>query len=530
MMKKRILATLLCGVILASAAACNTKDKSIDQTVETTIETPIENPMENPTEKPTEKPAEPPTDIRFSFLSQKEKETWRVRLISVLAARDIKDYEAGLPGSYAVGLMDLDLNNTPEVLVAYPGGSIGNVFLEIYDLATGKELTSYNAGSSGNGMDICFYVADKEGDPVILEEGWMRALDIGGLDRVKMLPGTIEALEEDAKLLFAVSEKDGYYSVNGKQVQKSEYETSYQQFLKDHRKIEATQIQMIQWTDLKSKDRETLVAEMADALIASSQGFIDYTKKPTEKPSVPSDGSFVEDEGRYHRIIKKADGVYKLEIFDQDGKLVHEKESASGISCWTEDGDLLQFRGFSASPDNYLFYSVSQNKLSKTFHDVRAVEKNLVAYLVTEDKSSRLAVENIFDKEALCMDFECPKDVFEAYFAPDGKSVEVSFGSSTKPSKRVFCFENLPILKVTTICYVRLSASVQEDVYHVSSGHPALLRPANGDTVRLLETLEGGTYKDADGNERKDWHRILYRGKEMYVTADSFEVLTYEVK
>ena len=35
---------------------------------------------------------------------------------------------------------------------------------------------------------------------------------------------------------------------------------------------------------------------------------------------------------------------------------------------------------------------------------------------------------------------------------------------------------------------------------------------------------------DADGNERNDWHKIVYNGRELYVTADSFEVLTYEVK
>ena len=254
------------------------------------------------------------------------------------------------------------------------------------------------------------------------------------------------------------------------------------------------------------------------------------TETPIEKPEDPAGGTTVENEGANYRITKIND-IYKLEIFDQGGKLVHEEESASKIYCWTEDDDILQFKGFSASPDNCLFYSVSQNKLSQLFHDVRVVKKDLVAYLVMEEKSSRLVVENIFDKESFCMDFDCPKDVFEAYFAPDGKSIEISFGSSLKPSKRVFCFETLPILKVTTICYVRTLTSVQEqDFYYISSGNPALLRPANGDTVRLLETIEGGTYKDADGNERNDWHKILYRGKVCYVTADSFEVLTYEVK
>lgn len=281
MMKKRILATLLCGVVLASATACNTKDKSIDQSVETTIE----NPMENPTEKPVEIPTKNPEGVEVQFLSKQVKESWRSPLLSFLSTHDRSDYLNGIGGSYAMGLMDLDFDNIPEVLIAHPGGSMGNVYLMIYDLATGENLTDYNAGYFGKRTDVCFSVAFQNGMPVVLEEGNMRALDIGYLDRIKVLPKTVKTLEKDARQLFAASEADGYYAVDGQEVEKSEYEAKYQQFWQEYEKIEATTLRLIRWGTVESDTPEKTAEKMVDALINSSQAFIDYTKQPTEKPT-----------------------------------------------------------------------------------------------------------------------------------------------------------------------------------------------------------------------------------------------------
>jgi hypothetical protein len=235
-----------------------------------------------------------------------------------------------------------------------------------------------------------------------------------------------------------------------------------------------------------------------------------------------------------HYKITQANGAFKIEVFDKNGVCVYSDEHTDKIYCYFE-ADILRIvysapSGYSGKLNKYRFYNISTNTLSEVFENVRAFRGELVAYTVEEGNTPCLVVENVFDKTALQQKFECPQQVSSAYFALDGKSIEISFGNHSKPSKRVFCFETLPILKVTTICYVRYSTSVQGEVYYINSGNPALLRPANEDTVRLLETLEGGTYKDADGNERNDWHKILYNGKVCFVTADSFEVLTYEVK
>ena len=724
-MKKRILATLLCGVILASAVSCNTKEKNADQATETTAQqsTEAETTVEILTKNPEGEEGQ--------FLSKQVRESWRGALLSFLSTHDRNDYLGGIGGSYAMGLMDLDFDNIPEVLIAYPGGSMGNVFLMIYDLATGENITDYNAGYFGKGTDVCFSVAFQNGAPVILEEGNMRALDIGYLDRVKVLPKTVKTLEEDAKQVFAASEADGYYAVDGQEVEKSEYEAKYQQFWKEYEKIEATMLRLIMWSTVESDTPEKTAEKMVDALINSSQAFIDYTKQPTEKPTekasvfgdyqdllgtlvllqqenglekfraehpnldereeklltslcevdaramgycvkdvtsdgvddllllysnfsiralytmhegmpvfirlFDNDGSVFFDslrdyvkiynylqvnegtlskrvyslgtikDGKYveiatvgytyhtdtreetdffwtengelrsadaftvyeelerfengasfssnpakltytaileddthavgknqHYKITQANGAFKIEVFDKNGVCVYSDEHTDKIYCYFDE-DILRI--VYSSPSGYYgykyrFYNISTNRLSEIFENVTAFRGELVAYTVEEGNTPCLVVENVFDKTALQQKFECPQQVSSAYFALDGKSIEISFGSYSKPSKRVFCFENLPILKVTTICYVRYSTSVQGNgnVYYINSGNPALLRPANGDTVRLLETVEGGTYKDADGNERNDWHKILYSGEVCFVTADSFEVLTYEVK
>jgi hypothetical protein len=64
-------------------------------------------------------------------------------------------------------------------------------------------------------------------------------------------------------------------------------------------------------------------------------------------------------------------------------------------------------------------------------------------------------------------------------------------------------------------------------VYFLNSGNPALLRPENGDVVRLLERVRGGEYPSDDGT-RNDWYKIAYHGQVCYVTADSFEVIAVE--
>ena len=54
-------------------------------------------------------------------------------LTAILSKTEIHDdYEPGIPGSCAVGLMDLDFDHSPEVLAAYAGGSIMRLWGKTY--------------------------------------------------------------------------------------------------------------------------------------------------------------------------------------------------------------------------------------------------------------------------------------------------------------------------------------------------------------------------------------------------------------
>ena len=57
-----------------------------------------------------------------------------------------------------------------------------------------------------------------------------------------------------------------------------QYDEYYQTFLDEYKKIESTQIQLIKWSSIESENRNELVEKMAEALIHTSQDFIDNKK------------------------------------------------------------------------------------------------------------------------------------------------------------------------------------------------------------------------------------------------------------
>ena len=245
---KRLATIILSALLLFSAfVGCNTSDN---------------NSIEN-------------SENEYTFISQEEKNTWRDKLINVLSNCDIY-------GSFAVGLMDLNFDNSPEVFAAYAGGSMGNVFVEIYDLDLGEKLISYDAAHWEDQENIYLCVADKNGECIILSEGALRIPDLGWTKLINVLPKSIDSQSRYlmTENLFAesVSNEVGYYEHNGKIIEKSQYDEYYQTFLDEYKKIESTQIQLIKWSSIESENRNELVEKMADALIHTSQDFIDNKK------------------------------------------------------------------------------------------------------------------------------------------------------------------------------------------------------------------------------------------------------------
>lgn len=502
MMKKRILIALLCGVILASATACNTKDKTIDQSVETTIE----SPTENPTEKPIDSPDSPDSASVFG-----DYQDLLGTLVLLQQENGVEKFRTEHPN------LDEREEKLLTSLCEVDARALGYCMKDVTSDGV-DELLLLNSNFS-----IRALYTMHEGMPVFI-----KSFDNYGsvfFDSLRDYVKIYNYLQVDegalSKRVYSLGTiKDGKY-----------VETATVGYTYHTDTREETDFFWTENGELRSADAFTVYEELE--LFKDGASFSSNPAKLTYTAILENDPHAVGKDQHYR--ITQANGVFKIEVFDKNGVCVYSDEHTNTIYCYAE-ADILRIvysapSGYSGKLNKYRFYNISTNTLSEVFENVRAFRRELVAYEVEEGNTTRLVVENIFDKTAFQQKFECPQQVSSAYFAPDGKSIEVSFGSSLKPSKRVFCFETLPILRVTTICYVRTLTSVQEqDFYYISSGNPALLRPANEDTVRLLETIEGGTYKDADGNERNDWHKILYSGKICFVTADSFEVLTYEVK
>ncbi len=238
-------------------------------------------------------------DKKHSYISQEQKNTWYDKLHALLLKSDIHDSDHGILGSYAAGLMDFNLDNTPELILAYHGGSMGNLPLEIYDINTGEKLANYDSSMYDKNNTACIYVARKNNEYVVLSE---KAFRIPPLDSVSFI--SIISSGENSDFINSTNlfykettdnETNIMYEYQGQSVDKDEYDEKYQQFLEEYEKIEETQLQLfkwsafgkLEWKDLDGKEgvdpesRQSLVNKMTFALLHSSQKFIRYKNQTT---------------------------------------------------------------------------------------------------------------------------------------------------------------------------------------------------------------------------------------------------------
>ncbi len=212
------------------------------------------------------------------ILSQSVKNTWKSDLVAILSEVDVRDPANSIPGSQSVGLMDLNFDNCPEVLVAWPGGSMGNLFIEIFDLTTHEKLASYDGSYDGH-----LYVAETNGTYVTLAEGSLRDPEHGWITMIDLLPDTLQnesgyLIPQNlfAKSAYPLSLEDELFFMEGESVSKSQYEEAYGKFLTDYTEVACSQLFLIDWSSLDLSDKDGIVEQMANALIHSPQIFLDF--------------------------------------------------------------------------------------------------------------------------------------------------------------------------------------------------------------------------------------------------------------
>ncbi len=274
---KKLFVSFFCLMIVLILSSCDEPDT--DKNDKGMTESNTEEISIAESESESESEAEEEDNF---FISQEVRNTWESDLTSILSGVDIWDIPNGMPGSHAIGLMDLNFDNVPEVLVAYPGGSMGNVHIEIYDLKTHNRIAYYFGMSyENNEGGIRLYVAKTNGGYVTLAEGGLRDPESGWCNIIHQLSSQLEIKDYDLRTesLFTKAQAantlgQGPYFFRGEHVEKEKYDEEYEKFLNNYKEVEATEIQLIRWDKLEVTNSEQRVPKMVNALINSSQEFI----------------------------------------------------------------------------------------------------------------------------------------------------------------------------------------------------------------------------------------------------------------
>lgn len=199
---------------------------------------------------------------------------WRESIITTLASSGC--YEEMHYGCFGAALMDLNFDNVPELIITYTGGSMGNVCIVAYDLQSGQEICFWGETPHYNDPYSIYLCAHQkpDGDYVLINKGALR----NGLEWYDLTMQMTDQYKFDClfeKVSTSLNIPDRYYC-NGQEVEQTEFDTLTAVFEQTYIEIAQTQIQIIHWEDLDTSDKDTALAAMACALIASEQQFIDY--------------------------------------------------------------------------------------------------------------------------------------------------------------------------------------------------------------------------------------------------------------
>jgi len=227
----------------------------------------------------------------FDYVSLTERSGWRDRLIARLTEQKSKaSADQDFVGNVGVGLIDIDLDGTPEVAFSYPGGSAGNTFFILVDMDSGEEVGSFSPGWYGDkhlGELAIFLDTELNRYSYVgvcnYREGW---------DTLYTLTYTVsykEALSEyDQDVLFEAiyrydigssgeieePESSVEHYIGGKRASHEDYVHESALFWQRAVKIPESDFVHIEWDNVEGESGEEKISAMADALINSTQVFI----------------------------------------------------------------------------------------------------------------------------------------------------------------------------------------------------------------------------------------------------------------
>ena len=256
---KKILSIFLCLIFALSIVSCDTKEHpSESETLETTLQENIAN-----------------EHLPYTFISKQERLSWKDNIITVLSGNN--SYEHKEYDCLGVALMDLNFDNTPELIVVYSGGTMGNVCIFAYDLESGEKMCVLGCTphyQDWNNVYFCVH-RNNNGNYILVNEGSLR----DGLEWYTITSKLTEDFKFDT--LFEevkTSDNDSRYYFTGNEVDKAEFEKQRDQFKTDYKEITETQLEIIYWDSIEFETKSEAISEMADKLVNSEQKFIDFNK------------------------------------------------------------------------------------------------------------------------------------------------------------------------------------------------------------------------------------------------------------
>ena len=256
---KKLLSIFLCLIFICSIVSCNTK----------------ENLSDNEKSENTLKETHVVENIPYTFISGQKRLSWKDKVITALSVAN--PYGEIEPGILGAALMDLNFDNTPELIVVGAGGTMGNVCIVAYDLESGNELCVLGDTphyEDWNNVYFCIH-RNSDGNYILVNEGSLRV----GLEWYLITSKLTEDFKFDS--IFEevkTSDNDSQYYFDGNEVDKAEFEKQKEQFQNDYKAVTETQLKIIYWDSIESETKSEAISEMADKLVNSEQKFIDFNK------------------------------------------------------------------------------------------------------------------------------------------------------------------------------------------------------------------------------------------------------------
>ena len=292
---KRILAVFFCLIFMCSVVACGWEVPYSGDELSEAPKTD-ETSEKNETTESASQDAPADGQLPYTAISEQERLTWRDKIITVISDSGIYDEYAMLRQNgwehnfYGMALMDLNFDNTPELITVYSGGSMGNVNLTAYDLESGEKLDGYYYDTphyqDADNVYFCYY-RHNDGGYILVNKGSLRF----GLEGYILTSKLNDNLRFTTLFEEVVSQDcDSRYYCSGNEVDKAEFEAQKAQFESDYKELAETQLKIIYWSSIFGdgkgavpKTKSEVISEMADRLVSSEQQFICFDRsEPTE--------------------------------------------------------------------------------------------------------------------------------------------------------------------------------------------------------------------------------------------------------